>query len=549
MTTSTPTPETPPGVPDADHARRAGSFVPAVRIVAGVTLLSRFGGLFRDAATARIFGDGVIASAFNFAFMIPNVFRRLFGEGALSAAFIPEYAALDDNDRPRANRYASLIIALALAATTLLTVLLEAALLLALWLAPPDPERDLALALSMLLAPYMPMVCIAAVFAGMLQTHHRFALPAAGPIVLNAAMLAGALVAYLALDMSPTQTAYFVSAAVLLSGGVLVVWLALALRPYVRWTRDFHDVAEPAKRTLKRFFPALLGLGALQLSSLADGLIATYPVLVGPTFLGLRYPLDTSTNGLLQFSQRLYQFPLGVFGVAVATAVFPALSRAADKPELFLDMLRRGLRLSFFIAFPASLGLLLVREDLARVLFKGVNFSEDGVQRSAHILAGYAVSIWAFSANQTLTRAFYAQGRMSTPVRISLLCVGINLVLNCTLIWVPALHEAGFGWSAAVAFSLQCVLLARAARTLTHEPLLDAPTKRAIAVSLALSLAMATPVLAVHALTTASHTWTATVVRLGGSTLLGAAAFLALARVTKREELAWLLARAPSRSP
>ncbi len=544
---TTPTPPPPDATNNTPDQRPAGSFVSAVRVVAGVTLISRFGGLFRDAATARVFGDSVVASAFNFAFMIPNVFRRLFGEGALSAAFIPEYASLDDADRPRAGRYASLIIALALAATLVFTILLELVILAALLLAPPDPERTLALGLSMLLAPYMPMVCIAALFAGMLQTHHRFALPAAGPIILNAAMLAGALVAYLALDMTPTQTAYFVAGAVLLSGAVLVVWLALALRPYVGWSRNFQDVGEPAKRTLKRFLPALLGLGALQLSSIADGLIATYPALVGPTFLGLTYPLDETTNGILQYSQRLYQFPLGVFGVAVATAVFPALSRAANTPHLFLDMLRRGLRLSFFIAFPASLGLLLVREDAARVLFKGGNFSEEGVQRAAHILTGYAVSIWAFSANQTLTRAFYARGEMNTPVRISLLCVALNLLLNVTLIWVPFLREAAFGWSAAIAFSLQCILLARAARKLTHEPLLDRATTRAISTSLALSVAMAAPVLAVQALAPDSHDLTTTAARLAGATLLGALTFFALARLTRREELAWLLARSSAR--
>lgn len=540
-----PDPTPPPPHDASDQTARAASFLPAVRVVAGVTLISRFGGLFRDAATARVFGDSVVATAFNFAFMIPNVFRRLFGEGALSAAFIPEYAALDDKDRARAGRYASLIIALALAATLVLTILIELAILLALWLAPPRPERELALTLSMLLAPYMPMVCIAALFAGMLQSHHRFALPAAGPIVLNAAMLAGALLAYLALDMSPVQTAYFVAAAVLLSGGVLVVWLALALRPFVTWSRDFRDAAEPARRTLKRFLPALLGLGALQLSSIADGLIATYPALVGPTFLGFNYPLNDTTNGILQYAQRLYQFPLGVFGVAVATAVFPSLARAADKPDIFLDMLRRGLRLSFFIGLPASLGLLLVREDAARFLFKGVNFSEEGVQRAAHILTGYAVSIWAFSANQTLTRAFYARGDMITPARISILCVAINLLLNLSLIWVPTLREGAFGWSAAIAFSLQCVLLARAARTLTHEPLLDHATRRAIAAITLLALTMAAPVLLIQRFAPDADDWTTNAARLIASTILGAGAFLALARITRRDELRWLLARAP----
>lgn len=516
----------------------------AARVVMGVTLISRFGGLFRDGALTRVLGEGAALSAFNFAFVLPNVFRRLFGEGALSAAFIPEYAALEREDRARSDRFASLVLLAAAGLTILVTLLIEGALLAALWLAPPSGDRRLVLELSMLMLPYMPLICLSAVLSGILQTHHRFGLASAGPIILNTVIIAATLIAYFVFELDERQTAYLISIAVTLSGVALLGSFIFALRRLVRWTTDFRGVREQARRTFRRFVPAAVGLAGLQMSSILDGLIATYPMLVGATLFGFLYPLDEGTNGILGVTQRLYQFPLGIFGNAIAMAVFPSLARAKEDPALFTDMVRRGLRLSLFISLPASIGLALVGEDLARVLFRGGNFTEDDVRRSAHILLGYALSVWAFSANQTLTRAFFAKGDTRTPVIISLWCVGINILGNVTLIWVPWIGEAAFGWSTAVSSVVQFMMLTRAVKPLLQDGrLLDASAMQGGGVTLECTFIMGLVVAVLLELMPGSISLLMTAVRLAVCCAVGVGVYFFLSKKRKMEEVGWLLAR------
>ncbi len=202
----------------------------------------------------------------------------------------------------------------------------------------------------------------------------------------------------------------------------------------------------------------ILGLGVLQLNTFFDGLIASYPTIVGSTIFGIEYPLQEGALAAVSYAQRLYQFPLGVFGIAVATAIFPALSRQADDEAAFTGTLRRGLRLVVFIGLPASAGLMLVGQPLATVILQGGDFTADDSARVAFVLLGYATAVWAYSMIHVLTRAFYAVGNAKTPVKIAVSMVGLNLILNCTLIWTP-LREAGLAWSTAICATLQAAIL------------------------------------------------------------------------------------------
>lgn len=533
------------GDPHPHHSHRA--LAGAVRAVSGVTLLSRLGGLVRDVLVVLVFGDTAVGSAFWAGFAIPNMFRRLFGEGALSAAFIPEYAGTDKADPAAAQRFASLTVAALAAVTSILTAVIELGLLAALWLLPADADRELSIRLIMVMFPFMPFICVTAILGGMLQVHGRFGPAASGPLVLNGFMIAVSLWHLLTGSVGENATAYTLGVATTLSGLTQAVWFVILLRPHVRWTRAWDEARPRAKRMLARMIPVLIGTGSMQLGSLMDTLVAMWPTWVGATLLGFVYPLDEGSNSILAAAQRLYQFPLGVFGIAVATAVFPTLSRQADDAGQFGETLRRGLRLSLFIGLPASVGLLLVRHDVMPVLFHFGNrgFSADGLLRAAAVLAGYAPAIWAYSLNQLFTRAFYAKGDMATPMRVGIATVVLNALLTWALIW--PLREAGMGWSTSFAATAQCLTLAWLAHRRLGITLLDRPALEGIARLVLLAALMGAAVWAVQTILPAAASWRQHALRLASACASGALVYPVLSLLLRAPELRWILHRAPAR--
>lgn len=517
----------------------------AVRVVSFLTLISRIAGLVRDLVTVRIFGDGTVASAFAAAFAIPNMFRRLFGEGALSAAFIPEYSRLTKDDSQVADAFGSLTIALVALVTLAITAVIEGALALVLVLAPADPDRVFSLALTMFLLPYAPLVCVAAMLAGMLQVHNRFAPGAAMPIILNFCILAVATPFFFTANASAQQWSWFIGASVLVSGVLQIAWSLVALRRHVRWTRVVRAASAPAKRMLLRLGPVLLGLGTLQINALVDTLIAMWPNWVGPTIFGRDYPLDEASNGILFFTQRLYQFPLGVFGIAVATAIFPALSRTADDRDSFVDLLRHGVRLSLFIALPASFGLAMVSRDLVTALYSGPGggFSDEGVARASSVLIAYSVGVWAYSLNQLWTRAFYARGDTRTPMNVAMLMVLLNFSLNIALVFLTPLREAALAWSTAFAAIVQCIVLPMLLARGFGTDFLNRPTNAGVMRSVVLTGLMVLAVGIVQLAMPTPDSWHEWTIRLALTTASGGVVYLVAARLWRIEELGWLLHR------
>jgi putative peptidoglycan lipid II flippase len=535
-TTGTPAPSG-----DRSHRALAG----AVRSVSGMTLLSRFGGLAREVLVVRIFGSTPLGSAFVAAFAIPNLFRRLFGEGALSAAFIPEYARTHKDDPAAADAFASLTVAALFALTAAITAVAELGLLLAILLLPHDADRVLSLRLVMVMLPFMPLVCTAAILGGMLQVHGKFAASSAGPVILNAIVVGTGLYFLATGKHGDPLVAYALGIATVLSGITQCLWFLRLLRPHVRWSRAFAGAGERVRAMLRRFVPVLIGMGTLQINTFLDTLYAMWPIWVGPTLLGFAYPMDASSNIILASAQRLYHFPLGVFGIAVATAVFPMLSRHADQPGEFVATLRRGLRLSMFIGLPASIGLILVRHDITAVLygFGHSGFSPSDLDRSALALAGFAPGVWAYSLNHVLTRAFYAQGDTRTPMRIAIAMVAVNFVLNLLLIW--PLREAGLAVATSLSATIQCLVLFAAVRRTpaVAGPLLDPEVGRSFARVALASVAMAACVLAIQRLAPLPGTWPGHFVALLIGSATGVAAYAAASRALRIPELGWLLRR------
>ncbi len=522
----------------------SGTLAAAVRVVSLLTLLSRFAGLARDVVTARLFGDGLLGSSFRAAYAVPNLFRRLFGEGALSAAFLPQYTLLSRDDPAMAGELARVTLRLMTLATGVLTLLICGALGLVLWLAPADPDRSLSLTLMIVMLPMMPMVCLTAILGGMLQAHGRFGPPAAAPILLNVFQIAAAGLFLAGILRGDVLAAYWVAGAALLASVAQVVWSLWALRGKVRWKRAGLDARAHVKTVMDRFIPAMLGLGTLQLNTTLDMIIAMWPVWVGATVLGVPIPLDQSSNAILSYTQTLYQFPLGVFGIAVATAVFPLLSRSADRPDDFQLHLQRGIRLSLFIGLPASVGLLLVRDDMVRVLFGGGgSFSEEGLVRSGLVLAGFAPAIWAYSLNHVLTRAFYARGDTRTPMRLAVGAVLLNLTLNLTLVW--RLGESGLAWATGISATVQCLLLLWLARRVLGVTPIDGPTRAALARLALASMLMGLCVWVVLELLPSGSGWWLRSLRLAAGVGVGALAYAAICYAMALPELRWIFERAP----
>ena len=546
--TPAPIPATPASQGQAPASAAPGQTLSsAVRATSGATLLSRLGGLAREILTARIFGDTAIGSAFAAGFQVPNLFRRLFGEGALSAAFIPEYTQLCKHGESGdlANKFASLVVTTLLLATTALTVLIEVGLLIALATLPPDPDRNLSLGLIMTMLPYMPLVCTAAIMGGMLQVHGRFGAASAGPLVMNGMVVAMGLYFLLTDQLGSARTAYILGIVIVASGFTQCFWFAGLLRPHVKWTRLYADAREAGRRTFKKFIPAAIGLGSLQLNTLIDTILAMWPIWVAPTVLGFAYPLDEKSNVLISGAARLYQFPLGVFGIAVATAIFPLLSRHADEPAHFIQTLRRGIRLSLFIGLPASLGLFLVRQEAIAVPYSGGKggFSADGVTRCAAVLGGYALAVWAYSLNHVLTRAFYARGDTRTPMRVSLVMVACNISLNVLLIW--RFREAGLGYSTAACAAAQCgILLVLSRRFATGgQPVLDRQTVGGVTQIVFAAAAMGCAVWLTEFLMPRPAGWTGELVALIAKSIVGVVSFVGASRLLGCHELGWLLSR------
>jgi len=545
------------------HAERHGAISRAVRATSLMTLGSRVGGLARDVIVGRMFGATWINSAFSAGFQIPNMFRRLFGEGALSAAFIPEYADAVRTDPAQARQLASLTVyALGLVAGAI-TVIAEIAVLLVLLLTPHTPERDLSLKLIMVMLPFMPMICIVAILAGMLQVHGKFAAAASGPVILNAFIIATGGYFLATGQLAEARTAYAIGAATVLSGLTQMLWFFWLLRPHISWTRAWGEARPRAGRMLGRFVPVAIGLGTLQLNTFLDTLIAMWPNWVGPTILGHPYPLDQSSNGILSSTARLYQFPLGVFGVSIAAAVFPLLARHAKEPDHFADTLRRGLRLSLYIGLPATVGLLLVRDEAVGVLYGhgGTGWKPEALARASSVLAGFAVGIWAYSLNQVFTRVFYSRGDTKTPMKVSLAMIGVNVALNLSLIWVPGFQEAGLAWATATSAILQTIVLAwlcgRMLRSLGGDPahfaFADSHARAAAAKIAAATVLMGAGVWALLRLTPAispfsgslGSPWAWQLIRLLIGVGVGGVIYLALSQLLRIAELEWLLHRAP----
>lgn len=425
-------------------------FVRSARVIALLTLVSRILGVVREMTYSHFFGASPILSAYRVAFQVPNLARRLFGEGALTSSFIPVFTRhrAEQGDES-AQRLAGGVITMATALLTLALILIEIGLLVArvfTW----NPT----LALTAILMPYMVLICLTALFGGMLNALDRFIAPALSPTILNIILIATAWAGGWFWNLGPPAHLELIAYSVLVAG---VLQLALQvgwLRRTGFWPRlNLNWRQAHIGQVITLMTPMVLGMSAVQVNTLADTLIA---LLMVP---------DGRGPAILGFSQYLYMLPLGIFGTALATAIFPLLARHAaekDKSE-FIDAVERGLRTTLFISLPAGVGLMLIATPAVRLLFEHGEFTPSDTQRVVRALLCYSTAIWAYSVQHILIRAFYSLQDSRAPYRIAVAMVGLNLILNLTL--VGRFQEAGVAAATAVSAIIQVALLTVTLRT------------------------------------------------------------------------------------
>ena len=438
-----------------DHHERE-HFFGAAKVVAGMTMTSRIFGLIRDMVLIPL-GGPKLADAFWTAFAIPHLFRRLFGEGALSAAFVPVFTGVAEKggwDRARAVlANVSGILALVLAG---LVVVGELGLWVGGTLWPGGWARASLLQFTAIMLPFMFTVCMLSLGSAALNCKGHFAYPAAAPILLNIGLIVTAW--WIAPAVSKVEeTQFVVIAAGLVVTGIVqlvgVVWLlkrsGLAVLPRLR------PVLGETRAIAAHMLPMLVPLGIIQLSAFADRLIALIFTTVPQS-----PPLNAGIVRCLHAANRLYQLPLGVLAISVATAVFPLFSRYAARNDIagLRDTTNRALRLCIFLALPAAAGLIILARPVVTLIFERGGFGAEDTRRAAFILQMYCLGMVAYFCNHILLRAFFSRGETSAPLRIACILATVNVVLVIGGIFTP-LKGGAIGLATAVTATANTIAL------------------------------------------------------------------------------------------
>jgi len=454
-----PGPDTPtqPASTSGKWSVSGRSLIQSTSVVSGMTLLSRILGLVRDMVLARFFAVSIVMDAFLVANRIPNMLRRFFAEGAFSQGFVPVMARYrEKHSHEEARQFVDAIagtFAVILFVVTLLGVL--AAPLLVAIVAPgfigDGGDFELATMMLRFTFPYLFFVSLTAFAGGILNTYGRFAVPAFTPVILNIALIAAVYFWAPHLQEPGMALAYAVFVAgifqLLLQLPFLMQIRALP-RPKWNWRH------EGVQRSVRLMLPAIFGSSVAQINVLVGGMIASL--------------LGVGKISLLYYSDRLMEFPLGLFGIALATVTLPYLSRqfSNDAHDEFAATIDWSMKLVLLIATPAAAGLIILAEPLVATIFYGGAFSVDDVRMTALALQAFSIGLVGFSFVKILAPAYFARHDTRTPVRIALIALAVNFGLSVILAWYLtsrgyAGNHAGLALAISVAALLNAFLLYR----------------------------------------------------------------------------------------
>ncbi|KZD10704.1 multidrug transporter MurJ [Oceanibaculum pacificum] len=419
-----------------------------IATVGGYTMLSRLAGFARDILVAAYLGAGPVADAFFVAFKFPNFFRRLSGEGAFSVAFIPMFSGtLATQGRQEALEFANRTLAVMAAIMLGFLLVMELIMPWAMHVIAPgfadDPAQfALAVELTRITFPYLPLISFVALMGGMLNAMDRFAAMAAAPIMLNLCLI---LALFAGVPYAETP-GHALAWGVVVAGIVQFAWLLIACHQAGMSLRPVRPRLTPDIRKLFRLIlPAAVGAGVMQINLMVDVLLASL--------------LPTGAISYLYYADRVNQLPLGVVGIAIGTALLPLLSRQVKTGDAAgaSDSQNRGLEVALLLTLPATAGLVVLAVPIIEVLFQRGAFTPQDARATGLALAAYAIGLPAYVLVKVLAPGFYAREDTATPVKVAVGAMLVNLVIGVTLMQVIA--HVGLALATAVASWVNAGLL------------------------------------------------------------------------------------------
>ena len=414
------------------------------------TLLSRILGFFRDMVIAHFFGAGMSADAFFVAFRIPNLWRRLVGEGSLTISFIPVYNGYlhhrSEEETREVTHIAFTLMGLVLLMITVFGILFSPVIIqiIAPGFAKIPEKFHLTVALNQIIFPYLFFMGLFALCMGILNSYRHFFAPAIAPIFLNISIILSVFFFF-----DSFQKPVMTLAVGVLAGGViqLLFQIPFLWQKGITFRFNFNFGHPAIKRIGGLMVPGLIGTAVYQLNVFIDTIFASF--------------LPGGSVSYLFFADRLLEFPLGIFAIAIGMASLPSLSGLASqgKMEEMKNTLFFTFRLTAFISIPAMVGLIALKTPIISLLFQRGLFDYSATVMTAKALLCYSVGLWAIAGVRTLVPAFYALQDSWTPLKIAIICLVANVLLNAIFIFFTPLKHAGLALATSLSSILNLILL------------------------------------------------------------------------------------------